>query len=288
MHRWPGRRRRHAGRRLRGATPTVRSCCCSTAAGRPATPGRATGETLGAAGYHAVAFDARGHGDSDWAPDGVYGQDAMVDDLEAPDRRARRPTAGARRRIDGWRRSAWSPWGRTTSTPPRSCWSTSRPGSSPTASTKIQSFMSAAAGGLRLARRGGRRHRQLPAPPHSGPDQPRRPGQERPPRRRRPLPLALGPAVPGRPGATDLERRARRGSRRAPATCTLPTLLVRGGLSDILSEEGAQSFLDLCPHSEYVNVTGAGAHGRRRPQRRLRRRRDRVPRPRRARRRRRR
>ena len=38
---------------------------------------------------------------------------------------------------------------------------------------------------------------------------------------------------------------------------SLPTLLVRGGLSDILSEEGAQSFLALCPHSEYVNVSGA-------------------------------
>ncbi len=38
---------------------------------------------------------------------------------------------------------------------------------------------------------------------------------------------------------------------------SLPTLLVRGGLSDILTEEGARSFLELCPHSEYVNVTGA-------------------------------
>jgi non-heme chloroperoxidase len=38
---------------------------------------------------------------------------------------------------------------------------------------------------------------------------------------------------------------------------TLPTLLVRGGLSDVLSEEGAQSFLELCPHSGYVSVTGA-------------------------------
>jgi non-heme chloroperoxidase len=37
----------------------------------------------------------------------------------------------------------------------------------------------------------------------------------------------------------------------------LPTLLVRGGLSDVLSEDGAQRFLELCPHSEYVNVTGA-------------------------------
>ena len=36
-----------------------------------------------------------------------------------------------------------------------------------------------------------------------------------------------------------------------------PTLLVRGGLSDVLSEEGAQSFLVSCPHARYVNVTDA-------------------------------
>jgi len=38
---------------------------------------------------------------------------------------------------------------------------------------------------------------------------------------------------------------------------TLPTLLVRGGLSDVLSEAGAQSFLKQCPHAEYVNVANA-------------------------------
>jgi non-heme chloroperoxidase len=37
----------------------------------------------------------------------------------------------------------------------------------------------------------------------------------------------------------------------------LPTLLVRGGLSDVLSEAGAQSFLEQCPHAEYVNVDNA-------------------------------
>jgi pimeloyl-ACP methyl ester carboxylesterase len=42
---------------------------------------KGTGQTLGAAGYYAVAFDARGHGDSQWAPDGDYSQDAMVEDL---------------------------------------------------------------------------------------------------------------------------------------------------------------------------------------------------------------
>src|SRR5471030_1298803 len=43
---------------------------------------KGAGEILGAAGYCAIAFDARGHGDSDWAPDGLYGQDVMVEDLK--------------------------------------------------------------------------------------------------------------------------------------------------------------------------------------------------------------
>ena len=42
---------------------------------------KGAGETLGNAGYHAVAFDARGHGDSGWAPPDEYGQDYMVKDL---------------------------------------------------------------------------------------------------------------------------------------------------------------------------------------------------------------
>jgi pimeloyl-ACP methyl ester carboxylesterase len=40
---------------------------------------------------------------------------------------------------------------------------------------------------------------------------------------------------------------------------TIPSLMVRGGLSDVLSEEGAQEFLQLCPHAEYENV-GEATH----------------------------
>src|ERR1700674_258493 len=40
------------------------------------------GERLAKAGFRAIAFDARGHGDSDWAPDGRYDQDCMVADLQ--------------------------------------------------------------------------------------------------------------------------------------------------------------------------------------------------------------
>jgi pimeloyl-ACP methyl ester carboxylesterase len=38
----------------------------------------------------------------------------------------------------------------------------------------------------------------------------------------------------------------------------VPVLLVRGRVSDLLSEEGAQAFLDLVPHAELVDVAGAG------------------------------
>lgn len=44
----------------------------------------------------------------------------------------------------------------------------------------------------------------------------------------------------------------------AAQALTLPTLLVRGRQSDLLSAEGAQRFLDLVPHAEFVDVAGAG------------------------------
>jgi pimeloyl-ACP methyl ester carboxylesterase len=44
----------------------------------------------------------------------------------------------------------------------------------------------------------------------------------------------------------------------AARAITVPVLLVRGRVSDLLSEEGAQELLTLVPHSEYVDVDGAG------------------------------
>lgn len=44
---------------------------------------RQTGELLCEAGWLAVAFDLRGHGDSDWASDGAYQIEAFADDLIA-------------------------------------------------------------------------------------------------------------------------------------------------------------------------------------------------------------
>jgi pimeloyl-ACP methyl ester carboxylesterase len=39
---------------------------------------------------------------------------------------------------------------------------------------------------------------------------------------------------------------------------TIPVLVVRGLVSDLLSEEGARQLLDLVPHGEMVSVAGAG------------------------------
>jgi non-heme chloroperoxidase len=41
------------------------------------------------------------------------------------------------------------------------------------------------------------------------------------------------------------------------ARLTMPVLLVRGRMSDVLSEEGAQEFLEIVPHAEYVDVGDA-------------------------------
>ncbi len=66
-----------------------------------------------------------------------------------------------------------------------------------------------------------------------------------------------GTGTPVAPASRDARATAPTRLEACARRLTLPTLLVRGGLSDVLSEEGAQSFLELCPHAEYVNVTGA-------------------------------
>jgi pimeloyl-ACP methyl ester carboxylesterase len=46
--------------------------------------------------------------------------------------------------------------------------------------------------------------------------------------------------------------------RSAARKLAIPTLLVRGRLSDLLSEEGARDFLALAPHARFADVSDAG------------------------------
>jgi pimeloyl-ACP methyl ester carboxylesterase len=61
-------------------------------------------------------------------------------------------------------------------------------------------------------------------------------------------------------GPTDEPRSIRNENRldAAARALTLPTLLIRGRQSDVLSEEGARQLLSLTPHARYVDVSGAG------------------------------
>jgi pimeloyl-ACP methyl ester carboxylesterase len=76
-------------------------------AGKPGAPtvilGHGGGQTrhswdkaereLAAAGYYAINYDLRGHGDSDWSPDGSYEFDLRADDLAMVAARGTRPFA---------------------------------------------------------------------------------------------------------------------------------------------------------------------------------------------------
>jgi len=44
----------------------------------------------------------------------------------------------------------------------------------------------------------------------------------------------------------------------AARALTIPTLLVRGAVSDLLSAEGARAFLEQVPHAKFADVSGAG------------------------------
>jgi len=45
---------------------------------------------------------------------------------------------------------------------------------------------------------------------------------------------------------------------RAAATLAVPTLLVRGRESDVISVDGVREFQEVVPHAEFVDVSGAG------------------------------
>jgi pimeloyl-ACP methyl ester carboxylesterase len=214
---------------------------------------KGTAELLGKEGYHAVAFDARGHGDSDWAPDGLYGQDVMVQDLKCVIAALghRRPVLVGASMGGG---TSLVAVGEDHVDATALIMVDIAPRIETDGIDKIQAFMS-----------------QKPEGFSSLEEVAEAIGNYQPQRVR---PKNLDGLVKNirlgadgkyhwhwdplfRAGTRDLERREQR-LEACARHLSLPTLLVRGGLSDVLSEEGAQHFLSLCPSSEYVNVTNAG------------------------------
>jgi non-heme chloroperoxidase len=214
---------------------------------------KGAGEQLGAAGYYAIAFDARGHGDSGWAPDGDYGQDVMVKDLvqvvaALGNRRA--VLVGAS--MGGGTSLVAAGEDHIAAT--ALVLVDVAPRMEPEGVGKIQAFMHQRPEGFNSL------------------DEVADAIASYQPHRKRPKNLAglaknvrLGengkyhwhwdPRF--RPTRHDMAKRRDR-LEVCAGKLRLPTLLVRGALSDVLSEAGAEEFRKLCPHTEYVNVTSAG------------------------------
>lgn len=208
------------------------------------------GEALGAAGYCAVALDARGHGDSDWAPDGAYSQDAMVRDLVCIVAAfgGRRPVlVGASM---GGNTSMIAVGDKLVDAAALVLVDVA-PNIEAEGVKNIEVFMNQRRDGFDSLEQVSEAIAAY---------QPHR-------KRVRNLDgLAKNVRLGAngkyywhwdpRFGTDSVEQRAHR-LEACAAGIEVPTLLVRGGLSDLLSEEGAQAFLALCPRAEYVTVNGA-------------------------------
>lgn len=74
------------GLRLAGdvwGDPGARPIVLSHGAGQSRHSWQESGASLAARGYHVISLDLRGHGDSEWSPDGDYSIGRFADDLRA-------------------------------------------------------------------------------------------------------------------------------------------------------------------------------------------------------------
>ncbi|QIS24395.1 alpha/beta fold hydrolase [Nocardia terpenica] len=211
------------------------------------------GAALAKAGLRAVLLDARGHGESDWAADGDYGREAMTSDLLGILAELGRPAILVGASMGGL----------------TSLLATARPGSELIAGLVLVDVVP------RPEHRGVERvldflgaHREGFATLDEAADAVAAylPHRERPRSTeglRRNLRLRedgrwywhWDPAMLlGRGEDIELHTEALEAAARA---LTIPVLLVRGRLSDVVSEQGVADFRRLVPHLEYVEIGGA-------------------------------
>lgn len=252
MHFWPGA----SGLRIAGdawGDPQGPLVLLQHGGGQTRHAWKGTGQMLGSAGYYAVAFDARGHGDSDWAPDGQYSQDIMVRDLECVVAALGKPRPVLVGASMGGGTSLVAV-GEDHVDASALIMVDIGPRIETEGINNIHAFMSQKPEGFDSLEE---------VADAIGNYQPQRVR----PRTLDGLAKNVRLGADGkyhwhwdprfRAGTRDLVRRQQR-LEACARHLSLPTMLVRGGLSDVLSEEGAQHFLLLCPQAEYVNVTNAG------------------------------
>lgn len=210
-----------------------------------------TAQTLADRGFRAIAVDARGHGESDWDPTGRYDLEDFAADLAAIVRAQPTPPAVVGASLGG--STAMVAVGGMGVVVSSIVLVDIAPQIEPSGVERIFAFMSGHPNGFsNLAEAADAVAAYLP--------------HRRRPRDLDGLKKNLREHADGRLrwhwDPRFIEAMKTRGpSRRdlveAARSLAVPTLLVRGKLSDLLTEDGAQHFLSLVPHAEYVDVSGA-------------------------------
>ncbi len=217
---------------------------------------RGTGAALGRAGWRAIAVDMRGHGDSDWSPDADYRLDAFASDVRDIAAAFDDPPVLVGASLGGMSSLL------AISEEPRAAAAALvlvdvAHRFNENGTEKIMAFMQSAPEGFASPADAAAAvaaylpHRDVPAD-GSG--------------LARNLRLVDGRWHwhwdPRMLGATGVAADRANGQlparmRAASEALEIPTLLVRGGVSEVLSAEIAQEFGGLVPHAEIVDVSGA-------------------------------
>ena len=210
---------------------------------------------IAARGWHAISLDLRGHGESDWSPDGLYGFERFTADTLAVARGLPTPPVLVGASLGGV--SGLLAAGEFDSSVAVGLVLVDvTPRMEPQGVQRIVDFMTHKPEGFESLEQAAdaiaryRKHRSRPRD-LSGLEKNLRRGDDGRWR------WHWDPAfIHGRLEPASLKHWDRLEG--AARSLTIPTLLVRGRMSDLISEEGAQEFLEQVPHAHYVDVSGAG------------------------------
>ena len=214
-----------------------------------------TAQALAADGWYAVSMDLRGHGESGWDPAGDYSVEAFVEDVQAVVAQLGATPVLVGASLGGI--AALIAEGEAHPSFARALVLVDiAPRIEPSGAIRIIQFMQGKPGGFASLEEAADAvaaylpHRRRPEDLSGLARNLRRTADGR--LRWHWDPKFLEPGHGPRPGQdTDRLRAAARRLR-------VPTLLVRGRLSDLLSEEGAREFLALVPHARFADVSDAG------------------------------
>lgn len=211
-----------------------------------------------AAGRFAISIDLRGHGHSDWSPDGVYGMTQFAGDVYALAASLGRRPALVGASLGGLA-SLVAVGEATTPVATSIVLVDVAPRIEVAGRVKIQSFMRAGIRGFDSLEEAADSVSEF-IPHRPRPDD--LSGLQKNLRRRSddrwywhwdPRWLGNSEGVDGQSGLVHHDRMCA-----AARRITVPTMLVRGRMSDIVSDESVRELRELVPHAEIVDVADAG------------------------------